>query len=174
MWRFSEFAEDREFILEEYDIDPDPFNTIFEGVTESLRNGEPYYHVFSSDSAVGRPDGPDEVDSIGIAAHDRGYVAAKVMEGGEWADYAIFSFERHDFRGRDSIQPMLSVRVARFEYDELPDPSASPQSRNQFYFDVVSAVDRRPEEMVEGLGHDFTPDYRLPAEYDSEYGHGGT
>lgn len=172
MWRASEFYAERDALLEHYEIDPEPFDEMFRGMTENLNQRDPYFHLYSGAGSIDRPEDETLVDSIGISNGERGYVATKVDETDDWAEYAILSFEAMEFGSGTEVVPAATTRMARFEYDELPDPSVSPQSRQQFYFDIVSAVDRRPEEMIEPLAPDFTPDYRLPEEFQSEYGRG--
>ncbi len=166
--RSRQLLHDRKMLTAQNGIEEDSLRQAFKEVKDSLYSGDTYFKI--QDSSGSTPETREGIDSVIVTEEDRGYLFIQRESNDEFVDYGMM---RVDYdKEEDTIRAGVA-QLIQFEYDELPDPTATPHSRHQFYFDLLEkGGDRAPEELIARLSEDFTPDYDLPDTETSEWRYG--
>lgn len=163
--RSRQLLHDRKMLTQQEGIEEETLQDAFREVKDSLYSGDTYFKIQDSNGST--PDSQEGIDSVIITEQDRGYLFIQRDRNDEFVDYGMM---RVDYdQDEDTIRAGIA-QLIQFDCDELPDPTATPHSKYQFYFDLLEkGGDRAPEELIARLSEDFTPDYDVPEPSDWRY-----
>lgn len=149
---------DKNTMKEQDGVDEEIFDRSFKKIKDSLHSGDTFFKI--EDSTESMPETREGISTVMVTEEDRGYLFMQRDSNEEYVDYAMM---RVDYDLEEDRLEAGVTKLLQFEYDELADPTGTPISKNQFYFDLLQeAGDRAPEELVSRLSKEFTPDYDIP------------